>query len=288
MLACAKVNLFLHITGKRQDGYHLLQSLVMFADAGDEIRLQPADAFSLGILGEYADDLSQEDVAKNLVARAAFALAEDAGKACDVAIILQKNIPIGAGLGGGSADAAATLHALNAHWNLGYSVEKLAAIGAHLGADIPACVYNKPLLMKAIGEKITPIEIVFDLPILLVNPRFHVATPDVFRAYMPPFDVVIEMPKQFESPEVLLDFLATMHNALQTPAMAIAPQIKVLLDELQLLPNARLARMSGSGATCFALFDTVEACNIAAEIIMAAYPDYWIQAARLKGNKIHG
>ncbi len=288
MLACAKVNLFLHVTGKRQDGYHLLQSLVLFADVGDEISIQPADGFSLTIMGEHAAILSQEDVAKNLVSRAAFALAEVAGRACDVAITLHKNLPIGAGLGGGSADAAATLRALNTLWNLDYSLEKLAAIGARLGADIPACVHAYPLLMEGVGEQIQPIDVAFECPVLLVHPRVHSSTPETFRAYIPPFDAVIAIPASFATPASLMDLLKATHNALQTPAISFHPQIASLLEQLKMLPHCQLARMSGSGATCFALFDTLEDCMKAAEIMKLAHPDYWIRAAHLKGNTNHG
>lgn len=284
MLAAAKLNLFLHITGKRADGYHLLQSLVMFADVGDRLRIRSSPVFDLQLCGEYAAALASEDRADNLVSRAARTLAGVANRSPDIAVELEKNLPIGAGLGGGSADAACVLRLLNEHWGLHYTTAQLADIAAPLGSDVPACVHNTSLLMESVGEQITLCNITFDVPVLLVNPRFHLSTPDVYRAYAPPFDTSIHVPKYFTSLTALFDFLEHTHNALQRPACVLAPELDTLLEQLGDLHGSRLARLSGSGATCFALFDTADDCKQAADKIQDIYPAYWVQTAMLRGN----
>lgn len=287
MLANAKVNLSLHVTGKRPDGYHLLQSLVMFAGVGDELTLTPATAFSLKIEGPCAGSLKKESVADNLVSRVVQALAEDAGKTPDAALTLVKKLPIGAGLGGGSADAAAALRILDMHWQTQYLPGRLAAIGAKIGSDIAACVHNKPVWMEGAGERIALCDIPFDIPVLLVNPGIPVATKDVYAHLVRPFDVMRELPRQFMHYEALLEFLHSTRNSLQDAAVAIAPKILALLSQLETLEGCQLARMSGSGSTCFALFDNHKDCEKAAAMLYSRHPDYWVRSTKLLGSH-HG
>ncbi len=178
MLAPAKINLYLHITGKHADGYHLLDSLMVFTDIADAITAEKADAITLRVSGEFADNSG--DISDNIVIKAARALADSAGVKAGASISLQKNIPVGAGLGGGSSDAAATLRLLNTLWGINYSDEKLAQIGLTLGADVPFCLYGRPAFVSGIGEVIGAAP---DLPqfwILLANPRKVLSTKDVF------------------------------------------------------------------------------------------------------------
>lgn len=287
MLAKAKLNLSLHVTGKRPDNYHTLQSLVMFANIGDTLSLTPANKFALEIDGAYADALRNEDASTNLVSRASHTLAKHAGIAPDVHIKLSKNIPIGAGLGGGSSDAASILHLLNKHWNLGYSHAKLAEIGGALGSDIPACVHAAPLWMEGAGERITPCDIAFDIPLLLVNPGIHTATKDIYARIQPPYDTPRILPEKFADKTLLFDYLRKTHNSLQNAAVALSPGIGALLAEMETLKGAEITRMSGSGSTCFALFSNQADCDAAASVLYSRHSNYWIQSTTLLGGH-HG
>ncbi|MDX2073664.1 MAG: 4-(cytidine 5'-diphospho)-2-C-methyl-D-erythritol kinase [Alphaproteobacteria bacterium] len=279
MLAAAKINLMLHITGKRADGYHLLQSLVMFAAIGDEVTLQPSEDFSLQVRGEFAGALQGD----NLVTRAAQALADAAGITPHGALTLEKHLPVGAGLGGGSADAAAALLLLAKEWKTNIP---LAPIAATLGSDVPACMEMTPLWMEETGHRITPLAVPFDVPVLLVNPGVEVSTQAVYQQFLPPYAEPITLPGQFPTLESLVSFLQRTHNMLEKPATRLAPAIRTALYDMTMLQGCLLARMSGSGATCFGVFATEEACIAAANTLSGLHPNWWIRATRLTGN--HG
>ncbi len=284
-LARAKINLMLHVTGRRNDGYHLLQSLVMFAETGDRLTVQPSNDLTLDIRGAFADSL-QKTSGDNLVLKAAYALAKHAGRTPQARITLQKNLPIGAGLGGGSADAATALHLLAEYWQLELAPGTLHRIANTLGSDVPACLSTTPQWMEGTGHILTPLDVAQDIPALLVNPGKEVPTKDVYHALTPPYDAEIPMPQVFQTVSSLLDFLKTSHNALETPAIALEPAIGGALHELQSLPGCELARMSGSGATCFGLFPTPQLCEDAARMLQARHPDWWIVPTTLRGT--HG
>jgi 4-diphosphocytidyl-2-C-methyl-D-erythritol kinase len=256
--AAAKINLFLHVGERRDDGYHPLQSLAVFAEAGDVLDFYPAETLSLDVLGPFADGLAGEG--DNLVLNAARALDATAR------IVLTKNLPVASGIGGGSADAAAALRAL------GKSGEhNLMEIAALLGSDVPVCMLSKPAWMEGRGEILTPIAQVPRLPMLLVNPGVAVPTAAVFRALKERRGTGMAIPKKID-----LDFLRATTNDLQAPALSIQPVIAGVLDEIDAQPGSLLVRMSGSGATCFGLFDSAERMNAAANKLALAHPNWWV------------
>jgi 4-diphosphocytidyl-2-C-methyl-D-erythritol kinase len=278
MLAPAKINLMLHVVGKRADGYHLLQSLTCFADIGDEITLTPSHDFTLTIDGEFAEALQGHE---NLISKAANALAQSAGIRPHGRISLKKKLPIGAGLGGGSSDAAAALKLLSAHWHCKIP----PALPVQLGSDVPACIIGAPCWMQKTGEDITPLKLLFDLPALLVNPRVHLPTQEVYENLKTPYSEPLSLPKQFTRSR-LLDFLRSTSNALEVPAIAMQPVIAEVLHELRKLKGCQLARMSGSGSSCFALFASQEALMAAQQFLRQSHPHWWIKKTILQGN--HG
>ena len=180
--APAKLNLYLHVTGRRADGYHLLDSLAAFSDIGDRLNVAPAPRLALAITGPFARDLAQDDPRKNLVWRAAEALAARLGRTPDVALTLEKNLPVASGIGGGSSDAAAALKALAAHWQASLDERALCAIAAELGADVPVCVVARASFFGGIGDEIVPAPALPPAPLLLVNPGIALPTASVFRA----------------------------------------------------------------------------------------------------------
>ncbi|MEL7099100.1 MAG: 4-(cytidine 5'-diphospho)-2-C-methyl-D-erythritol kinase [Pseudomonadota bacterium] len=255
--APAKVNLCLHVTGQRADGYHLLDSLVMFADVGDRLALMPAAEMSMSVTGPFA--LGVPTDARNLAWRAA----EAAGWTGHIA--LEKNLPHGGGIGGGSSDAAAVLRALDAQ------VDPLP-----LGADVPVCRVGRAALMTGIGEVVTPIADDPSFFAVLVNPGLHVATPDVFAALRSKENPALDpLPTRGAGLRAWLDWLRAQRNDLQEAAIAHAPGIGRVLRGLEATPGVLLTRMSGSGSTCFGLYPTRSAAQLAASAIAAERPDWW-------------
>jgi len=265
--APAKVNLYLRILGRRADGYHLLDSLAIFAGVGDALHVAPAAALSLGLTGPEAAALEAE--VDNLVLRAARALAAAAGVTQGAAIALEKRLPVASGMGGGSADAAAALRALRRLW--GVQGIDLAAIAVGLGADVPVCLDCQPMRMQGIGEVLSPAP---DLPpygLLLANPRLAVATPAVFRARQGGFSPPITLPSRLVGAAALADWLRPLGNDLQDAAIGLCPPIAEVLSAIAAQPGCLLARMSGSGATCLGLFPDETTAKAAA----AALPAEW-------------
>jgi 4-diphosphocytidyl-2-C-methyl-D-erythritol kinase len=272
--APAKVNLFLHVGERRADGFHPLQSLAVFTGAGDVLRAGAASSLSLTLDGPFVAGLQAES--DNLVLRAARALAADAGVPAGATLTLTKNLPVASGIGGGSADAAAALRALKQLWNLDTGDAALLEIASFLGSDVPVCVPSTAAYMEGRGEILTPVSLP-RLPILLVNPGVAVPTRDVFAALQTRSGVELALPQGgFADAAALLRFLAQTCNDLEAPARLIQPVIGAVLDALAALPGVRLARMSGSGATCFALFADDAACAAAAAMLQAAHPGWWV------------
>ena len=269
--ARAKINLFLHVGDKRADGFHPLQSLAVFPVLGDELRAETADTLSLTVEGPFATSLSGGG--DNLVLRAANALSSGQG----AKLILTKNLPVASGIGGGSADAAAALRLLSSFWALNLNTAKLCDIAAGLGSDIPVCVISEPLWMEGRGEILSPVAFMPGLSMLLVNPRVAVPTKDVFAALQSRSGAAMTLPQGgFRDTADLLRFLDANKNDLEEPAKRIQPVIGEVLTVLAALPGALFARMSGSGATCFALFPDDESCTRAAQILSAAGTGWWI------------
>jgi 4-diphosphocytidyl-2-C-methyl-D-erythritol kinase len=274
--ARAKINLHLHVVGRRDDGYHLLDSLVAFADVGDRLTVAPADGLTLSVTGPFAAGLDAES--DNLVLRAARALAARAGIAPAGALVLEKNLPVASGIGGGSADAAAALRLLCRFWGLDpASADSLAA---GLGADVPVCVAGVPAVMSGIGEVLTPAPALPDVGIVLVNPGVAISTPSVFRARSGAFSGPAYFPATgWHGCDALVAALRTTRNDLEPAARLLAPSIGQVLDTLGETPGCRLARMSGSGATCFGLFATPEAARAAVRTI--ARTGWWVWGGSL-------
>tara|TARA_R100000005_G_scaffold96726_1_gene86834 strand:- start:20102 stop:20959 length:858 start_codon:yes stop_codon:yes gene_type:complete len=277
-LAPAKINLFLHVTGKRADGYHFLESLVVFADYGDDISVEQADGLRLEISGPFARDIDAGP--DNLVLKAARLLQQECGARPGARIHLIKRLPVASGIGGGSSDAATTLKLLNRLWRLDITDERLAKLGLSLGADVPVCLLEKPALMRGIGEELQEVKISDISSILLVNCKKQVSTAEVFRRLtlqntgeaniIPPVGAV-----------ELAALLEGTRNDLQGPAIAIVPQIADVISVVEHLDGCQLARMSGSGATVFGLFAEAEAAEAAARRIGRQHPDWWVSAARI-------
>lgn len=266
--APAKINLTLHVTGQREDGYHLLDSLVVFADVGDQLEFSPGPELSMAVSGEHAAGVPADH--RNLVWKAAQA----AGWAGHIE--LNKVLPHGGGIGGGSSDAAAALRALS-----GQGVEIPGEVPLSLGADVPVCMAAKATRMRGIGDRLTPVNLPV-LPAVLINPGISVPTPSVFRTLaLRNNPAMPEDIPEFETPEDCAGWLGDQRNDLEVPAMGVAREIEAVLDDLRLTTRALLARMSGSGSTCFALYPTMKAAHFAAYEIGAAHPDWWCRATQL-------
>ena len=266
--ARAKVNLYLHVTGRRADGYHLLDSLAVFPDAADILQARPGDTLSLYITGAQGGMLATEP--DNLVLRAARALAAEAGIPARASLILEKTLPVASGIGGGSADAAAALRLLSRAWGLGADAEDLRRVAAGLGADVPVCIDSEPAIMRGVGEVLLRAPGLPSCGIVLVNPGVAVPTPAVFARRAPGFTPAATLPDLWPDVSAMARTLMTLNNDLEHAAIALCPAIATVLAWLR-QTDTLLARMSGSGATCFALFPTAEA----ARMISAQVPTPW-------------
>lgn len=277
--APAKLNLALHVTGQRGDGYHELESLVTFCrDACDRIRVDVADSDRFSLSGSMAAKIERCD---NLVLRARDWLRDRrSGNASPVEIHLEKDLPVSSGIGGGSADAAATLRALCRLWGSDINALSMDQLAFELGADVPMCVASRPAVASGIGERLTLVPAMPDFAVVLVNPGLPISTPAVFRAL--PNKQNNALPRETPATAELapwLAFLATTRNDLETPAIGLVPQIADVLDALR-SERALIARMSGSGATCFGIFDTLEAAQAAAHALRQRRPDWYVVATR--------
>jgi len=279
-LARAKINLALHVTGRRKDGFHLLDSLVVFADCGDKLHLRPADQTSLEISGSFADGLSVGN--DNLILKAFKILSDNLDAPLPAtAIRLEKNLPVSSGIGGGSADAAATLNGLLDLWQIDMAKPKLAEIALSLGADVPVCLDSTTCRMRGIGEDLVNFKRFPSIPCVLVNAGVAVSTPEVFKQLSlikdkPAFSPLPDFP-QTEWTKWLTD----TRNDLQEPAIALTPKIADTLSALTQGTNCQLARMSGSGATCFGLFNNSDEAQNAAAQIASKHPDWWVAPTML-------
>jgi 4-diphosphocytidyl-2-C-methyl-D-erythritol kinase len=275
----AKVNLTLRVLRKRPDGYHELESLVAFADLADQLTLRLDAPLALSVSGPTAAQAGP--VADNLVLKAVRLLAERIAGLRFGAFELIKRLPAGAGLGGGSSDAAAALRLVARANGLDLADPRLAAAALASGADVPVCLDPQPRMMRGVGEVLSAPVALPTLSAVLVGPGFPLATKEVFAALglaagerrgEPCADTAI--PRE---PDALFAFLAVHPNDLEAPAIQLAPAIAGLLATLRAQPGCRLARMSGSGATCFALFDDCRASAAAGKRLARAHPGWWIR-----------
>lgn len=281
VLAPAKVNLYLRVTGRRDDGYHTLDSLVCFADVGDLITVEAAADCAFEVRGPFAGAFSaaERDAgpdSKNLVVRAAWALARAARRAPNVKITLIKNLPLAAGIGGGSADAAATVWALMEFWGLPrVGAAYLPDLLLSLGADVPVCFSCQPTVMRGIGEILQPVAGLDEIPVVLVNPRVDCPTAKVFAFYggdYTPEEDMAGLPMMY---------IAERSNDLTPGALAVVPDVAAVMEALGGQEGALFARLSGSGATCFGVYGTEAQAHAAADKIRAAHPGWWVAAAVL-------
>lgn len=260
--APAKLNLYLHIVGKRDDGYHLLDSLVAFTEFGDEVSVQAADSLALNVSGEFA--VAAGNIDDNLVMRAARALQQATGCKSGAAISLEKRIPVGAGLGGGSSDAATVAWLLNQLWGLNLSDAALTDILAPLGADMSVCVSGKAMIMHGIGDELLPAPALPNYSVLLVNPMKRLLTQEVYGTYAGDYRDLDES----------CDLL-NMHNDLTAAAISLCPEVEQVLNLLEEQNGALISRMCGSGATCFALFDDDALCKESYQKVTEEKTDWW-------------
>lgn len=284
--APAKVNLTLRVLGRRSDGYHEIESLVAFAELGDTLSFSLGGELALTVRGPNAAKAGEN--ADNLVLKAAQALAPRVAGMGLGAFVLDKRLPVAAGLGGGSADAAAALRLLARANSLPVDDGRLHDAARVTGADVPVCLDPRPRLMRGIGEILSgPLKLPA-LPAVLANPGVAVPTKSVFTAWRHaasealPLDITAVA--KIGSREEYLQLLATQTNDLESPAIAVEPAIAEVLAALRALTGCRLARMSGSGATCFALFSAAAAAIEAAKVLSSKYPHWWVRASALSGG----
>lgn len=285
-LACAKINLALHVTGRRADGYHHLESLVVFADYADVVTATPAEdgRMRLSVRGAFADRLAETTGPDaNLAIRAASALLRAAGRRAPppTRLTLTKRLPLGSGLGGGSADAAATLRLLNRFWDLNLPQEKLAEIGLALGADLPMCLASKPLIATGIGDRIRPVAGMPALSVVLAKPKTSVKTADVFANLKTADGAPLpDPPPRFRTLLDVVFWLRQTRNDLAEPALAITKMAGTAAKALMRDPECLLARMSGSGSAAYGIFGTPEAAERAAARVRDEKPAWWVVAAQ--------
>ena len=284
--APAKVNLFLHVGPLRPDGFHPISSLMVFADVGDRLRLEPAGGFSLVVDGPFRDHAPSG--ADNLVLRAARALFERSGAAePPLRLELTKRLPAAAGLGGGSSDAAAALRLLRDVLKLELTDQALEDIAAGLGSDIPAAVTGRPVIAEGRGERLGPAPKLCPLPAVLARPPVGSATGPVYRA----FDGdpggasadAPQLPGEITTPLQAAEVFSACRNDLEAAAVGLQPMIGQALQVLRAAPETLMARMSGSGSACFALCADIDAAERLRARIAAAHPDWWVAACRLGG-----
>lgn len=279
MLAPAKINLALHVTGRRPDGYHLIDSLAVFTRFGDRLEIEPSERDEFLVLGRYGQSVPLDST--NLVIRARDALRHEVGvgRTSPVAIKLEKNLPVASGVGGGSTDAAATLKALARLWKLDTDHIALARIGLSLGADLPMCLEARPLIARGIGDELLTVAGFPVLALVLVNPGVAVSTPDVFKALAGRDNEALpSLPGRLDF-HAVRNWLETTRNDLETPARSIEPAVGRALEALK-RADAAFVRMSGSGATCFGLFADADAAARGAVAIARARPGWFVTATR--------
>ena len=270
--APAKINLCLHVTGQRSDGYHLLDSLVLFTEFGDRVSIVPDTSWTLNCTGPFGSDVPQGS--DNLVLRAATIVSEAEG----AVIRLEKNLPPSSGIGGGSSDAAATIRALSKIYP---SVEPTIADLVKLGADVPVWMSNHLTRMQGIGDQLTRLGPPSSIPIILVNPGVSLSTADVFNALETKEN--LPLPETMPNPADLsnwLGWLGEQRNDLEQPAIKLQPEIAKVLGVLSAFPETKLARMSGSGATCFAILEDSERRDAVAALIRKQHPNWWLVATQ--------
>jgi len=281
--APAKINLCLHVLGRRPDGYHEIDSLIAFTGVGDRIEIAPSTGATLEIDGPFARDCPAAGA--NLVMRAAMMLAATSARPLMAAMHLDKQLPVAAGIGGGSADAAAALRALQQLWKVDVDPVLLTGMGLALGADVPVCLAGQPSRVRGIGERVETLPPLPAASLVLVHPAVPLRTADVFAARHGAFgDAIPPLPKRFADARALAEFLRVCRNDLTEAAIVCCPPIESALAALEAVPGCLLARMSGSGATCFGLFADNETAQRAERGIAGERRHWWVRATALRSD----
>lgn len=283
--APAKVNLFLHVTGRRDNGYHSLESLCAFADVGDMVTIEPSDGDAFSIKGVFGASLLAEEGAgsRNLVIKARDLYRRLTGIQTPLAMTLEKALPIAAGIGGGSADAAATLIALNKVFKNALPFHELLAASFDLGADVPMCVSGGCQWVSGVGDVLVPCPFFPSLFMVMVNPLKPLSTPAVFQAWRAscaPFSLAKGFTQAIPSlkdQDAWIDFLGQQHNDLSPIAEALCPEVGIILHALGQSVGCKIARLSGSGATCFGLYTCKESAAFAAKNMAVQFPSFWVK-----------
>lgn len=266
--APAKINLTLNVTGKREDGYHLLHSLTCFSDFGDEVIIEPHPTFKFSMQSDIDDVPTDEN---NLSVQAAQKLSGMTNKPLNCHIHLDKNIPMGAGLGGGSSDAASTVKALLKFWNIGLDKDTLNNLLLSLGADVPVCYYTKPCFFSGIGEIIEPVNALPNMHLVLIYPNISTSTPAVFQ------NLNIQNYSSINNHAITLDDIKIGKNDLTDAAIKTTPIIKDVLEEILKTNDCIISRMTGSGSCCFGIYETKAQADKAAQAIQKERPDWWVR-----------
>jgi len=286
IFAPAKINLYLHVTGHRDNGYHTLDSLISFVDIGDELRISPAETLTFEAHGPFAGHFQAHDLdtgpnASNLVVQAVHALCRLTGQTPNIKVTLTKNLPLGAGLGGGSSDAAALLWQLLEYCDIPNDLEGLHEAMLSLGADVPVCFKAQTTRIQGIGEILEPAPTLPEIPVVLIYPAQPCNTARIFADFEGGFRDPITLPEQLGTLNALNTFLKQTHNDLAPYAEKTAPEINNALNALNTREGCSLARMSGSGSACFGLFENDEDAQRAAQDIAQGNPDWWVQSGWL-------
>jgi 4-diphosphocytidyl-2-C-methyl-D-erythritol kinase len=278
----AKINLYLHVTGRLDNGYHVLDSLIGFVDIGDHIEISPASDFEFRVDGPYAKAFNKKELdasphSANLVVQAAWAMAMAAQKVPAFRATLTKNIPLASGLGGGSADAAALIWGLLEWWDIPAQAHYLPGVMSRLGADVPVCLRCKPARVRGIGDILDPAPPMKEVAVVLVNPGRPCPTAPVFARFAGPFREPQSLPQNLENFYELIGFLERQDNDLHAAACEIVPEISHVLVALRSQKNCALARLSGAGPTCFGLFENAESATSASKTIARENPGWWVR-----------
>lgn len=283
IFAPAKINLYLHVTGRLDNGYHTLDSLVVFADIGDRVEIEPSPDFKFRVQGPFASGFGPKELdaspnSSNLIVQAAWALARAAQKVPNISVTLTKNLPLASGIGGGSADAAAMLWGLLEWWGLSSQAHYLPGLMSRLGADVPVCLPCKPTRVRGIGDVLDPVSPMPEIPVVLVNPGKPCPTANVFAHYEGGYKEPRAFADNLENFNDLISFLREQSNDLYEPARRSVPEIDNVINTLSVQKGCAIARLSGAGATCFGLFENENAAQSAAKTIANENPDWWVKA----------
>ena len=279
LLAPAKVNLFLHISGKRSDGLHLLDSLITFAGIYDSITIKPSPELNLSLKGPFSN--KNISIENNLVLKATKALAKYSNIEPKIDIVVTKEIPVASGLGGASVDAAATLKLLKIYWDLNIGNRALYNIAENLGADVPACLVGKTIRVEGVGEILKEAKELPPCWFVFVNPGTQLITKEVFELRSDVFNNKYKNEKYPDNIHELEQMFSKTQNGLLKPAIQLVPEIELVIKKLRDTKNIIDARLNGSGATCFGIFPTENDAKIAVQTITKGNPHWWIKAAPL-------